>query len=271
MEPNPAPTPCSPLRSAVASVGATIAALAFIGFVRSPPLALTIPAGLLLGAAALVWRRQLGSQLMVRAVLWSNLLLGALLSLAGGSNERIQGGVIALATGTALLVLGRVGLDRPSPAFSPAAFRGALVLALVMALADTQSLALFGVLRLERSHHDEAAPLLACAGLMVAALVGLYRLRLWGLVLNVVANVAIAALALADALEVPRLLAWALATTAVIQLALPVPLVAAMVRGKAPAEGGGGELAGALVTGVIVLLMIAAVAGLAVGGRLVDC
>jgi hypothetical protein len=242
-----------------------IAALGFVVFDRSPPLALWLPAGLLFGAGALVWRRHLGSELMVRAVLWSNLLLGVLLAVAGGSHEQQQGGVIAFSTGIALLVLGRGGLERPSASFSPAAFRGSLVLALVMALADTQSLALFGALRLERSHHDDAAPLLACAGLMVLALVGLYRLRLWGLVLNIVANVVIAGLALAGALDVPKLFAWALATTALIQLALPLPLVRAIVRGRPPAEARESRLAAALVPAVLVAMMGVAACGLAFG------
>lgn len=267
MSPTPAVPPRPTVRTAFASLAAVTAGIAFVGFDRSPPLALALPASLLVGAAGLVWRRELGGQLLVRAVLWSNLMLGALLCLAGGSHERVQGGIIALATGSALLVLGRAGLDQPSAAFSPAAFRGSLVMALVMALADTQSLALFGGLRLERGQFDDATPLLACAGLMVLALVGLYRLRLWGLVLNLVANVVIAALALAGRLDVPEELAWALATTAAIQLALPLPLVKAIVRGRAPAAT---ESRASTVAAVcaIALLMFAAVAGLVSGGRL---
>ena len=45
--------------------------------------------------------------LLVRAVLWSNLVLGFLLALSGSAEERAQGGVIALATGAGLLILGR--------------------------------------------------------------------------------------------------------------------------------------------------------------------
>ncbi len=258
-------------RPALTTLAAVIAALGFASFERSPPLALLIPIGLLLLAAGLVWRPSLPSQLLVRAALWSNLLLGVLLSVNGQSIEQLPGGVVALATGAALLVLGRAGLDQPSPAFSPAAFRGSLVLALVMALADTQSLALFGALQLDRSL-SAAGPLLACAGLMVIAIVGLYRLRVWGLALNIAANLLIAGLALSGALEVPRLVAWTLATTAALQLLLPLPLVVAMVRGRAPAAdpARASRLRAALIPGVIMVLMTAAAIGASAGSRLID-
>jgi hypothetical protein len=269
MESDSPVAPRSPWRSAVVSIGSVVAAVGFVFTNRSTPLALWLPAGLLLGAAALVWRGHLGSELMVRAVLWSNLVLGFMVAVVGMPHEQLQGGLITFGTGIALLVLGRGGLERPSESFSPAAFRGSLVLALVMALADTQSLALFAAVQLERARPEAAYPLLACAGSMVLALVGLYRLRLWGLVLNIVANVAIAGLALTGRLDMPDEMAWVLATTALIQLALPLPLVVALVRGRPPAEGRASRLADALVPAVIVAMLGVAACGLAFG-RLLD-
>ncbi|MCA9709974.1 MAG: hypothetical protein KDK70_29315, partial [Myxococcales bacterium] len=92
---------------------------------------------------------------------------------------------------------------------------------------------LFGVVRWSRSD-PSALVLLACAALMIVALVGLYRLRVWGLVLNIAANLLIAGLAIADVLDVPGVVQAALCTTAVVQLVLPVPLLIAMARGRAP-------------------------------------
>lgn len=255
----------SPWRSALASFAAVIAALAFGWMHHAPPLVLWIPGGLLVVAAALVWRRGLPGDLLVRAVLWSNLVLGFLLALSGSAEERAQGGVIALATGAGLLILGRAGLDQPSAAFRPAAFRGSLVLALVMALADTQSLALFGGLHLENGQTAAGAPLLMCAGVMVIAILGLYRLQVWGLVLNIVANLLIAGLALCGALAIPSLLAASLATTAVIQLALPMPLVVALAGRDSPRPASDSRLAAALMTGVIVALMAIAAVGMVMG------
>ncbi|MCA9711464.1 MAG: hypothetical protein KDK70_36840, partial [Myxococcales bacterium] len=82
---------------------------------------LLLPVGLLVVSAGLVRRRALSSQLLVRAVLWCNLLLGFLMSLDGGAQERPVGCAVALITGTALLVLRRRGLGHPSASFSPAA------------------------------------------------------------------------------------------------------------------------------------------------------
>lgn len=270
MAPIPARTLRAQWRLALASLASLVAALGFLlSFKHTPPLALAIPIGLLVAAAGLVWRPHLPSQLLARAALWSNLLLGSLMSISASSGEQRMGGILALATGVALLALGRAGLARPSPAFTPAAFRGTLILALVMALADTQSLALFGGLRLGRSL-AAAAPLLACAALMVVAIVGLYRLRVWGLVVNIAANLLIAGLALAGALEVPRLLAWALATTALVQLALPLPLIVAILRGRPPAATAASPLRAALIPVVVVALMSLAALGLMTPGGLVD-
>lgn len=269
MEPTRDVPPRPLWRSALASLAAVIAALAFGTMEDAPPLALLLPSALLVVAAALVWLRGLPSDLLARAVLWSNLLLGVLIAISGSWTERTYGGVIALATGTALLILGRAGLEQPSAAFRPAAFRGSLVLALVMALADTQSLALFGGLHLEHGRVAAATPLLVCAGVMVIATLGLYRLQVWGLVLNIVANVVIAGLALCGALEVPWLLAASLATTAVIQLALPMPLVVALGGGGRSRGAPGSLLAAALLTGVIVVLMAIAAVGMVTTRELV--
>src|SRR5690606_1248901 len=128
------------------------------------------------------------------------------------------------------LAMGRAGLDEEVPAgrFHPVAFRGSLILALVMALADTQSLLLFGILSLST---DASVLMLVCAAVMTIAVLGLYRLAVWGLALNLVANLVIAGLGLHGALALPEAIVGALVTTAVLQLLLPVPLLGALVRG----------------------------------------
>ena len=54
---------------------------------RGLPAVLWLPAALLVMAAVLVHHRHLGSQLLARAILWSNLLLGVLVSWSGSSSE----------------------------------------------------------------------------------------------------------------------------------------------------------------------------------------
>ena len=224
------------------------------------------PGVLLLACAALVYRDHLPSQLLVRAGLWSNLILGTLLATSASGDGEI-GVVMALATAAGLLALGRSGLDAPSDRFAPVAFRGSLILALVMALADTQSLALFGAIGLER---QDGGATLGCAALMLVALVGLYRLELWGLVLNLVANVLIAGLAFSAVLDLPKPIVFALCTTALIQIALPAPLVLAMIRGKAPEPSGRFDrLRAAIVPAVVVGLGGLAILGMLADGRLI--
>lgn len=211
------------------------AIVGFSGFEGKGTFILWLPI-LLLGASTLLLHRtHLGGQFLVRAVLWSNLILGFLVAISSGGADGGFGAAIAVGTGAGLIILGRSGLDGESSHFAPAAFRTSLILAFVMALADTQSLMLFGANALERGHNVGLA--LPCAAVMLVALVGLYRLRVWGLALNVGANVAIAGLAATDALGVPPPIVWALCTTAAVQLVLPMPLLAAMWKRRyTPAE-----------------------------------
>lgn len=237
---------------------ACLAGAASFACFSSPPVALLLPAGLLVASAGLIFRGELASHVFARAVLWSNLLLGFLIGLSGHGEEQLVGAAIALCTGAALQLVGAAGLRAQSDTFAPVAYRSALVLTIVMALADTQSLALFGALQLDRNPAD-AAPLLACAALMATALVGLYRLRLWGLLLNLGANLLIAALALTRVLDVPTPLVYALCSTAVIQLLLPTPLVVAMIRGGAHEPSTALQRARAVVAPALITVMMALV------------
>lgn len=269
--PSQSTAPSLALRRGIAAASCAAASLSFLWFFvedHSVPFALLLPLGLLLASAGLLYRDHLPSQILVRAALWSNLILGTLIAISGGNSEVEIGAVMAVATATGLLSLGRSGLDARTEAFAPVAFRGSLVLALVMALADTQSLALFGTIQLE---NGSGLPILACAALMGVALFGLYRLRVWGLALNIVANVLIASLALTDVLDLPPPIVFALCSTAAVQLALPAPLLVAMIRGKAPEDRVTfARLRATVVPVATVALASLAVAGWLVPGRLVS-
>lgn len=136
----------------------------------------------------------------------------------------------------ALIRLRNLGLE-PGPGdrvFRPAAFRTHLVLALVMACADAQTLCFAAVLQiaggLEHSLVAWSGLLTtACALVMIAAVWGVYRLRVWGLLLNVVGNVAIAWLALDGVLRLEFPIGATLAITATMQLLLTVPLIATVL------------------------------------------
>ena len=206
------------------------------GFDRDLPAALWIPTLLLTASAVFVFSRQLGPQILARAAWWSNLILGTLIAFTSSSSEVISATALAATCGAALLLAGRSGLSGDSGAFRPVAFRATLLIAMIMALADTQSLLLFGTL--EASEHSgldlESGLMLGSAAFMVVAMVGLFRLRVWGLALNIVANVVIAILAATDCYDLPDPLVYALVTTAVLQLLLPIPMIAAIARRASP-------------------------------------
>jgi len=201
-------------------------------------LVLWLPVSLLFVSAIVVHRRSIGAQLFARAVWWSNLVLGVMISSAGSSHERKIAVVLALASGLALLVAGREELETSPGVFAPIAFRGSLTGILVMALADVQSLFLFGMLASTESgsHRLNAIALLGVAITMTIAVFGLFRLRAWGLVLAAISNIALVVVAVRYAGPLPALVVQAYVLSAIVQLALMVPIVRALLRGGAQAS-----------------------------------
>lgn len=181
---------------------------------------------------------RLGAQLLCRAVWWSSLVVGLLISLNYGETpDKVLGAIIAVACAAALRSVGERGLDveDPQSPFAPVRFRGHLLLALVMAAADALTLAFSGLLQLRFGMQgwtlggtlDYAGPTVAAAAVMGIAVWGVYRLRTWALFLNLVANIAIAYLALEGTLGLSPTVSVALATTAAVQCFIPVPILAA--------------------------------------------
>ncbi len=200
-------------------------------------LAALLPMCILLWSLRRIDEPRLGPQLSCRAVWWSNLVVGVLISMNYGMVvDRIVGVVIAAACAVALRSAGERGLDvqEADHPFAPVRFRGHLLLALVMAAADALTLAFSALLqlRLETANWQlgstiaYAGPTLAAALVMGVAVWGVYRLRTWALFLNLVANIAIAYLALEGTLNLSPSVSVALATTAAIQSFIPVPILA---------------------------------------------
>lgn len=223
------------VRRALASILAVGAAVCMRSWGSNLPLALWLPTGLLAASALLLHHPRLGSQLLARAVLWSNLILGVVMTFFANSRERPIAVVLAATTGAALLLVGRAGLDDRTRggSFVPVAFRATLLALMVMALADAQSLAFFGALQLEAwtPSPDRAALYFALAGGLLGALAGLYRLRVWGLLLGVVSWMAVAAVALAGGLQLPGGLVAAFVATSVLQMCIAAPLFVALWTG----------------------------------------
>jgi len=247
-------TPPLPRRRMSVAAGATVCAgLAFMVLFVRPAIGagslysgntLKLQIAALLPVFVLTWalRRlsqpRLGAQLLSRAVWWSSLVVGLLVSLNYGElPDKVLGAIIAVACAVALLSVGERGLEvqEPDSPFAPVRFRGHLLLALVMAAADALTLAFSGLLQLRFGMEgwtlggtlEYAGPTIAAAVVMAVAVWGVYRLRTWALFLNLVANITIAYLALEGTLSLSPSVSITLATTAAIQCFIPVPILAA--------------------------------------------
>jgi uncharacterized membrane protein (DUF2068 family) len=239
---------------------------------------LWIPTALLGLSAFLIYHDRTGSQLIARSVFWTNLVLGTLIAVSkemegGSSATRIVylGAGVSLTLGTSLLAMGHIGLDeRERSVFRPIAFRTSLTLGMILAVADAQALALFAAVKLQASALPEpasmrlpqAAMLLTSAALLLGAIVGLFRLRVWGLFLAALSAAGVCLLSLTDAYGLPGPFAIGLALTSAVQVALSVP-VFVTVLGPRPASAAAApsrvvRLAPAVLIGLLMTVSLAA-------------
>lgn len=244
-------------RSSVAAVLSLAAAICMQAWSGSEPWQLYIPTALLAAGAALAFGRSSGSQILVRAILWSNLLLAAMVAwIASGHDQRVAA-LLGASTGLALLTLGRQGLDRGGGAFVPVAFRGTLLALLVMALADAQSLLFWGSVLISDDSPVKltGAFSLACAAAFTVGVAGLYRLRTWGLLVNSLAAIALICVVLLGAFADLRAFQILFGGSALLQLALAVPLYRALVRGarQAPSISPAGVWIGSVAVELLIL------------------
>jgi hypothetical protein len=187
-------------------------------------------------AALLLWNRRLGAQLVARACWWCFLVVGVLGACVSGQRDGGWHPAVAVGfAGLALLAAGRSGLADERSRFKPVAFRGTLQLSLVLAMADTASLAMCGLgWLLLTPQPSDAARLLPLAALTGLGVVGLLRLRTWGLLVAFASNVLVGALALAKALPVPAPLQKLFVATALLQVIVPLPMIVRLVLRRGP-------------------------------------
>jgi hypothetical protein len=213
------------------AIGAAFAACLYGAHIReSAWVLLAIFVGAPAVASGALWTRPMWAQLLARGVWWSFLLFGTFLSLTGGT-DRGLGAEWAVAGGAALLAAGRLGLDAADGRFKPVAFRGTLVLALVLAMADLLLFLWVGILDAAGGHGG----LLLLLPPMAAGVIGLLRLRTWGLLVGMATNVLIVTLMFAEVLHVPH---WSLRvliiSSAVAQLIVPFPMLVTIAMRRAP-------------------------------------
>jgi hypothetical protein len=230
-------------RRAGVIVGGLIAALSFptMIYVDSAelPAFSVLLGGSLIATIPMALRGGLGSQVLSRALWWQGALMGILFFLGLGVRSGSVEGIVAttaLSFGcvTALASAGSAGLAQHSARFEPVAFRGGLMLSMVLALADTQALLLYGSIMLSDGGPvtSKALPFFASASVMMLALWGLWNMRMWGFLLNIAANIVIAGLALSGVFDLPGVLIGGLVATAVAQLLIPIPMIRAMLPAR---------------------------------------
>ncbi|HJL19510.1 MAG TPA: hypothetical protein RMH99_27860 [Sandaracinaceae bacterium LLY-WYZ-13_1] len=187
-------------------------------------------------AAGLLWVRRLEAQLLGRAILWGYLFwatFGSLVMDGDPDTSRILLTVGLCAAG-ALVMLPEGGLEQPavSGAFAPVAFRSVIVVVLILATTDAMVLGTNLLAVSENGRHVEpvvSAFFAAGSALMAVSIVGLLRMRTWGFLLNLLANVGVASFAWAIA-DVPWQLALGLTSTAGLQILLGLPLARRLAR-----------------------------------------
>jgi len=246
------------LAIAIVSVGAFLAAAVALTPVSGQPFLafLLIPVGGLFLAIFAAQITPLWAQLFARAMQWSNLGLGLALSLFGSRSEANRGLVLALACGAALLTMGGRGLLQAQRGAMPAALRGALLLLMVLALADAESFAVFGFAGVSDANALFGGLLLFAAFALLVGFVLLARLSLLGVIVNGVACLVV----LVDCAQYTSkdTLRAVLVTLAVVHLAVVIPTLLAASRGRDLVTLRPRTRA-ILANGLVVALMLAAI------------
>lgn len=208
-------------------------------FIKEMPALMLWGCLLLLLSGVLATGRRVFWQIVARATWWWSVVVGGGMTgltvwqriafeQRGELSSFLVCGLMALCGGLlALWAAGPVRWDERSR-FAPAAFRFSLTASLIMSLADMHTLLVLSdlprALSLGSWWSDNGLTAI-CGLVMGLAVLGVYRLRLWGVALNLVANVLIAALALTGTLRLPDLFTYTLAATAALQLLIPLPML----------------------------------------------
>lgn len=244
-------------RHLVASVLSVAAVFALASGLGGDWYILIFPLSLLAISAVLIHAPALAPQLLARAAWWSNLALGTVLTVSSSSRERTSGALLALTTGLALLVAGRKQLGEASAkaGYVPAALRSALMLLMVFALADAQTFLLFGTAGLidHATRLGRTGVMLGIGVAYLVGFVGLYRLQVWGAILNIVLSFVVFGVVGAGTIEVFELSIF-LAILAVLHILVALPVTLAALR-RRPLPGLSLRSRGIVANGAVVLVM----------------
>jgi hypothetical protein len=180
-------------------------------------------------AAAAIWSRPVGLQLMARAFWWVHLLYATVAAIIGVHDRHVL--ALALGSGCALLSVGRLGLAQDDGRFRPVAFRGTLMLALILAMADAGTFSWIGLMEMAAG---EKVRFILFAPPMIAAVIGLLQLRTWGLLVSIACNVIVAVLAGTGVLHLSAPIRGLFVGNAIVQLLIPLPMWITIIRRRPP-------------------------------------
>lgn len=243
------------VRQVFASIVAITGALVFLVRFEIPLTQVEILAAvaIVIGAVAIHFR-SIAAQVLGRAVLWSNFVLG-LLAARGASTNAEKTSILGLliGCGVALLLAERTAFARGTSAreLRPAAFAGTIELMMVLAVADAQTCLFLGS-ALKGTGNTELLFFVALA--FVVGFIGLYRLATWGLVVTMSTVTVLLLAMLIGALpmgtvEVP------LAFVFGMQILVPIPMLIALVTKRALPRPSP-RLRRAAASGIIVVLLV---------------
>jgi hypothetical protein len=252
-----APSSARSVRTILAALSGVVGAVVFRLGVGSKEGSVWIPVVALAVACGAAFIPHLGAQLLARALWWSNLVLGVILCVLGSGGEHAAGYGLTIGTGVSLVLADRRTLAAAAEAadFRPAAYAGTIELIAVLALADAQTLFLFTALSLDHDHASPAPYFFACAIALVVGFVGVYKLRLWGVIVTMT-TAAVLAIALALKMiphvdkEMDRVL-WILCTA---QIFAPVPMLISIAR-KRPLAAPSPRIRSMVASGFVVLVV----------------
>jgi hypothetical protein len=182
-------------------------------------------------AALAVHVPRLGAQVFARAAWWASVGLGALIVLVEGSGSDVRDATAYLVpSALALVVIGRRGIAEAEERSGhvASAFRSSLLLLMVLALADAQTFTVFGLVGLDRYEVVTSVVLFCAAAALMIGFVGLFRLALWGALVNLVACIAVFLLSLERGIHLRE----ELLVLSGLHVVVAAPVVIASTRGK---------------------------------------
>jgi len=184
-------------------------------------------------AAVAIHVPHLGAQLFARAAWWATVGFGFIITLVSSGSEVKDAFAYLLPAAVALPVAGRRGIAEAEERAGrvAGAFRSSLFVLMVLALADAQTFAVFGLIS-GKGISGASAILFASSAALVVGFIGLFRLAPWGAIVNLVTCALLVVFAVAGTFHEKSSLGAAVGALAGVHVLVATPLVAAVLLGK---------------------------------------